>query len=139
VAANTSILELEGEITTIAVAKMAVKAAMRPRIRLIPWTFARTVIARIRRRQATTVFVADVVKRTKPAPGYSIRLFFMLRFAIKGLVVLVLVLLAALAILVDNVCMLGSYEVPFSKLPRVIYIRQFEWGHSPPEQQESPP
>jgi hypothetical protein len=78
VAANISDLELVGERNTSPAAKAAVKTAIRPIIRLIPFTFARAVIATIGRRLAAIAFEAELTKRTSQVPENLTRLDFCL-------------------------------------------------------------
>ena len=57
-------------------AKVAVNAAIRPIIKLIPWTLASTEMATIGRRQAATVFEAELTRRTSQVPENMTRMEF---------------------------------------------------------------
>jgi len=62
VAVKISTRELDDEITPNPAAKIAVKIAMRPRIKPIERTSARMVMATTGRRQATTVVIMEAIR-----------------------------------------------------------------------------
>ncbi len=89
-AVKISTLELEDERRANPIAKRAVKSAMRPRIKPMEWTLARTVMATVGRRQATAVVMMDVTRRIQ-RPEYAVRPFFIVSHCSKDLLASLLV------------------------------------------------
>lgn len=108
VAVKISTLELEEERRTNPTEKIAVKSAMRPRIKPIEWTLARTVMATVGSRQATTVVMIDVT-RTIHELEYSMKLLVM-QYSDSLLVLLSLVALLLAEGTSDRLPTLDAFE-----------------------------
>ena len=83
-AVKISTLELEDERRANPLAKSDVNSAMRPRIKPMEWTLARTVIATTGSRQATVVVMIDVTRKIQ-RPEYAVKPFLIVSLCSKHL------------------------------------------------------